>query len=197
MSATTIGYRFIIQSEKTPEYLETRIDAFLTGYTEKMLAMSEADFESHKRSLITKRLEKLKNLDQESSRHWNHIDTEYFDFESVYHDATHIQALSKGDMIEFFEHYVSPASSARSKLAIHLHAKGNSAPEKPAGVIEEGMKLLKLGPSVANEDGKSGLETKKAYVIDNVREFKSMLAVSAGPRPVRDLSEFEDLDSKL
>lgn len=78
---TTIGYRFIIQSEKTPEYLESRIDSFLDGFSKTLAAMPDAEFEGHKRSLITKRLEKLKNLDQESSRLWMHIDSEYLDFE--------------------------------------------------------------------------------------------------------------------
>lgn len=79
-SHTHIGYRFIIQSEKTPEYLETRIDSFLVGYAQTIAEMSETEFEGHKRSLITKRLEKVKNLDQESSRLWRQIDSEYFDF---------------------------------------------------------------------------------------------------------------------
>jgi insulysin len=78
---TSIGYRFIIQSEKPPEYLEGRIDSFLSGFAKTLSEMSEAEFEGHKRSLITKRLEKLKNLDQESNRLWSHIDGEYFDFE--------------------------------------------------------------------------------------------------------------------
>lgn len=77
---TTIGFRFIVQSEQTPEYLETRIDAFLTDYADTMAKMTDVDFESHKRSLITKRLEKLKNLDQESGRIWGNIDSEYLDF---------------------------------------------------------------------------------------------------------------------
>jgi insulysin len=81
MTTTTIGYRFIIQSEKTPEYLEERIDSFLSGYADTMANMTDSEFEGHKRSLITKRLEKLKNLDQESSRLWSYIDGEYFDFE--------------------------------------------------------------------------------------------------------------------
>jgi insulysin len=81
MTTTTIGYRFIIQSEKTPEYLEERIDSFLSGYADAMARMTDSEFEGHKRSLITKRLEKLKNLDQESSRLWSYIDGEYFDFE--------------------------------------------------------------------------------------------------------------------
>ncbi len=78
---TTIGYRFIIQSEKTPEYLESRIDSFLTNFLKVIEKMTDSEFESHKRSLITKRMEKLKNLDQESSRLWSYIDSEYLDFE--------------------------------------------------------------------------------------------------------------------
>lgn len=34
-------------------------------------------------------------------------------------------------------------------------------------------------------------------VIEDVRDFKSRLAVTAGPMPVRELSEYEELDSKL
>ncbi|CRK17429.1 hypothetical protein BN1708_017576 [Verticillium longisporum] len=43
--------------------------------------MSDTEFEGHKRSLIVKRLEKVKNLDQESSRHWTQIASEYYTFE--------------------------------------------------------------------------------------------------------------------
>lgn len=77
---TTVGFRFIIQSEKSPQYLETRIETFLTNYAQTLANMSEADFESNKRSLMVKRLEKLKNLDQETGRHWSQIYNEYYDF---------------------------------------------------------------------------------------------------------------------
>ncbi len=81
-ASTTIGYRFIIQSEKTPAFLESRINAFLITFDKMLEEMTDSEFEGHKSSLITKRLEKLKNLDQESGRLWNHIDNEYLDFES-------------------------------------------------------------------------------------------------------------------
>ena len=75
------GYRILIQSEKNPEYLEGRIDAFLTGFEKMLEEMSEEEFEAHKRSLINKRLEKLKNLTQENNRFWDHIVSECYDFE--------------------------------------------------------------------------------------------------------------------
>lgn len=81
LTTTTIGFRFIVQSEKTPQYLEGRIDSFLSGYATTIANMTDAEFEGHKRSVITRRCEKMKNLDQESNRLWLHIDGEYFDFD--------------------------------------------------------------------------------------------------------------------
>ena len=80
--ATTCGFRILIQSERTPGYLDTRIEAFLVQLGDIIDKMSDTDFEGHKRSLVIKRLEKPKNLDQESTRHWNQISGEYYDFES-------------------------------------------------------------------------------------------------------------------
>lgn len=81
-SATTYGFRFIIQSERKSEYLESRIDSFLQAQATAIREMSEESLESHKRSVIVKRLEKLKNLDQETGRHWTQISNEYYDFEA-------------------------------------------------------------------------------------------------------------------
>src|SRR5208282_5419315 len=50
VSETTLAYRIIIQSEKTPQYLESRIDAFLESYEQTIQEMSESVFEGHKRS---------------------------------------------------------------------------------------------------------------------------------------------------
>ncbi|KAG4269118.1 hypothetical protein FPRO04_12241 [Fusarium proliferatum] len=52
--------------------------------------MSETEFEGHKRSLIVRRLDKLRNLDQESARHWNQIKNEYYEFELAQRDAAQI-----------------------------------------------------------------------------------------------------------
>ncbi len=41
------------------------------------------------------------------------------------------------------------------------------------------------------------LNGTQPVVIDDVRDFKSSLPVTAGPRPMRDLSTYEDLESKL
>ncbi|CAD6592028.1 MAG: Insulinase (Peptidase M16) [Alectoria sarmentosa] len=277
MQATTMGYRVIIQSERPTEYLEERINAFLAHFGKSLQAMSAEDFESHKSSLIAKRLEKIKNLDQESSRFWSHISNEYLDFLSREHDVSHLKPLTKSDLIEFFDHYINPTSASRAKLSVHMIAQsspkevaGNIPPAEQkekvvstlgkyltamgidaeqekltkrfdgvdvtggdqAGIIDavaryldedvelaeedanevlaQGQQLLgTVLPSLGIEvkqtvDGVNGVEelpeappVKKTTFIENVREFKAGLQLTAGRKPVTDLSEFLDTEPKL
>lgn len=59
------GFKILVQSEKTAEFLLGRIEAFLTGFRKYLEEMDEESFEKEKASLISKRLEKVKNLGQE------------------------------------------------------------------------------------------------------------------------------------
>lgn len=277
MQATTMGYRVIIQSERPTEYLEERINAFLAHFGKSLETMSKEDFESHKSSLIAKRLEKIKNLDQESSRFWSHISNEYLDFLSREHDVSHLKPLSQSDLIEFYNHYIKPTSPSRAKLSIHMIAQsmpkevaGNMNPaeqkekvlttlgkcltamgidadqeklikrldgvdvtggdqagiinavaryldedaemaeEEANEVLAQGQQLLStilpaLGIKVKQSvDGVDGVEdlpeappVKKTTFIENVREFKAGLHVTAARKPVTDLSEFLDTEPKL
>ena len=107
-------------------------------------------------------------------------------------------------MIEFYQHFIHPSSPARSKLAIHMNAQ-SIAPDAPAvtDVIGKGLKVLGINKDKKDEeDGEvAAVEAQgngtTPYIITDVREFKSMLQVSAGPQPVRHITEFEELDSKL
>ena len=79
--AMVAAWRVLVQSEKDCAYLEKRIDNFLIGFEEVIRDMPAEEFEAHKVGLINKRLEKLKNLNQETGRFWGHITGEAFDFE--------------------------------------------------------------------------------------------------------------------
>jgi insulysin len=60
------GFRIMVQSERTAEYLEDRIEAFWTETFEQYLEeMSEEEFEKQKESLVLRKREKVKNLGQE------------------------------------------------------------------------------------------------------------------------------------
>jgi insulysin len=67
--------------------------------------------------------------------------------------------------------------------------------DKAASLLEEGLRMLDLMPKA--EEVAVEAPKKEPYVIENVRTFKASLPVSAGATPVKDLSEFEELDAKL
>lgn len=75
-----MSYRILIQSERSAAYLESRIEAFLESFKITLDEMSDEEFQRHVTSLIDKKLEKVKNLNQESGRYWMHIADEFFDF---------------------------------------------------------------------------------------------------------------------
>ncbi|KAI1148070.1 peptidase M16 inactive domain-containing protein [Nemania diffusa] len=190
-SATTYGFRFIIQSERTSEYLESRIDSFLNAQATAIKEMTDASFESHKRSVVVKRLEKLKNLDQETGRHWAQISNEYYDFEAAQHDAAHVEKLTKAEMIDFYSTFIDPASPKRAKLVVQLIAQGVSSGPKDTDAKKEETEAEKeeTTPPISNGT--------QPVLITSVRDYKARMAATAGPCAVHDLSEFEELDSKL
>lgn len=68
------------------------------------------------------------------------------------------------------------ASEERAKLVVQLFARGGSVAETNGDT----------------EEGKA-----EATVIEDVRSYKAGLAASAGARPARDVTEYEEVDAKL
>ena len=136
-ATTGIGYRFIIQSERSTDYLEARINALLVQLGEAIRAMPAAEFEGHRRSLIAKRLERLKNLNEELLRFWSHIAGEYYCFLQADIDAENLRAITQQDMVDFFDYYISPSSPHRAKVSVHLRAQATPAEVAPSLSPEE------------------------------------------------------------
>ncbi len=194
-AATMMGYRVLIQSERDPEYLETRINVFLLKMKMQVAGMSDEDFESHKRSLITKRLEKLKNLDSETARLWGYINGEYFNFYQVDKDVAEIRALTKDDIVHFFTKYVDPESSTRAKISVHLGAQ--AAPQVEAVRPEEQRQhfiglLSQLLAQVGVDVDEARL--KKQFAVVELSDKDAVIGATktyvGSSIPAKDLKEF-------
>lgn len=75
-----VGLRIVVQSERGPIYLENRVEAFLDHMRGVLEELPEDEFKEQKEGLRSKWLEKPKNLSEEVSRYWNHIDSGLHDF---------------------------------------------------------------------------------------------------------------------
>ncbi|KAK5694709.1 metalloprotease [Elasticomyces elasticus] len=267
------SYRVIIQSEKDCEYLEGRIEAWLTGYEQVMKDMAEDEFESYKTGLINKRLESLKNLNQETGRLWHHVISEVFDFELVYRDVENIEPLTKDEMLEFYQTYFAPTAATRAKVAIHMIAQASAdeiaekidpkeqrdqlvetlagflgqmdlqadaeklseklekvdiAGGDTEGIVSAVSAYLNEDPTTSNktEEVKNAIDQapavlaqvlpqlgvkaktpevveaapekkQKTVLIKDFKAWKASLPLSSGPKAVKELSAFEELEPKL
>lgn len=75
------GLRFIIQSEKAPHYLESRVEAFLKTMEKSVEEMGEEAFQKHIQALTIRRLDKPKKLAAECAKYWGEIISQQYNFD--------------------------------------------------------------------------------------------------------------------
>jgi insulysin len=97
------GVRFIIQSDKAPNYLDERIENFIELTKETLNKMNDDEFKVHIESLSLSKLEEPKKISQQSNIYWNEIVTRNFNFDREPIEVEDIKKLTKNDIVQFFE----------------------------------------------------------------------------------------------
>lgn len=165
-----MGLRIHIQSERSPIYLEERVDEFLTGFEDILTKMPETDFEKKKNGLIMKKLEKSKNLAEETAWLWSAIDSGYHDFSRREIDVENLRTLSKDDILDFLSHYILPRAHQRRKLSIHLQGRPKVEQRFSVEASEALLHLLKQnGVPVNDSDYKASSVAEPP--VEAVKEF--------------------------
>ncbi|KAG6833674.1 hypothetical protein H0H87_002870 [Tephrocybe sp. NHM501043] len=152
------GLRIVVQSEKTPGYLEERVEAFLDGMKSTIENMSEAEFMEQKNGLERKWLEKDKNLADETSYFVSHITTGQWDFLRRETDARLLKSVTKEDLLQLFLTHVHPSSATRSKLSVHMISQ-KPRPKKVSVAASQAFDALlrQAGIEVGSEAWKKSL----------------------------------------
>jgi insulysin len=116
---------FLIQSDSfDPIHVDARIENFLTVFRTKiMVEMTEEDFQDNVDSFCESILEKDKNLGEESSKHWNVINNQTYQFRRLHQIAQEARRLTKVDVLRFFDRFVLAKSPYRRKLSIQMFGK--------------------------------------------------------------------------
>ncbi|ESK89443.1 insulin-degrading enzyme [Moniliophthora roreri MCA 2997] len=139
--STLKGIAIVIQSEKTPGYLESRVDAFLDYMKNMIEEMSEEAFTEQKAGLEKRWREDYKNLSEEANAYYWYIDSGSWDFYRRENDAEKLKDVTKDEVMKCFMEYVHPSSQTRAKLSVHLHAK-KSPPKKVSVAAAEAFGKL-------------------------------------------------------
>uniref|UniRef100_G1NA86 Insulin degrading enzyme n=1 Tax=Meleagris gallopavo TaxID=9103 RepID=G1NA86_MELGA len=117
------GLRFIIQSEKPPHYLESRVEAFLKTMEKCIEDMTEEAFQKHIQALAIRRLDKPKKLSAECAKYWGEIISQQYNFDRDNIEVAYLKTLTKDDIIQFYKVLLAIDAPRRHKVSVHVLAR--------------------------------------------------------------------------
>ncbi|XP_020576431.1 nardilysin-like [Phalaenopsis equestris] len=121
MTYRVLGFCFCVQSSNyNPCYLHQRIDNFIGGLRDLLEKLDDETFQNHKNSLIANKLEKDPSLSYETGRYWSQIVDRRYQFDMPEQEAEELKAISKSDLINWYNTYFAPSSPKCRRLGIHL-----------------------------------------------------------------------------
>lgn len=116
-----LGFAVLVMSgEHGPAHLDARMDAFLEAFAQQLASMSSEEFEKHRASLISAKLQRDPTMAHESDRAWDAIATRRYDFNTRRDEVAHLRAIELAQVQQFYERHLRPNSPARRKLSIHV-----------------------------------------------------------------------------
>ncbi|KAF8953411.1 Insulinase (Peptidase M16) [Haplosporangium bisporale] len=177
INAGSTGLRIVVQSERDPRFLQSRIEDFLVTRIGTMFGeMTEAEFVKHVRSLVNKKLETDKMLKEETTRYWEQISSKVYDFAQIPQEVAAMQAVTLSDVKVFYQIWMHPASGLCRSLQVHMRSQA-------------------LGPYSEMEEVDQSKDRRSPPIVDvmvkDIVQFKAGLTLSKAPLPVDILSRHD------
>lgn len=114
------GVRLIIQSDRSPVYLDERIENFIQLTKENLEKMTDDEFKQHVEALILTKLEEPKKMSHQLELYWNEVVSHQYNFDRENIEVEEIKKLTKQDVVDFFNRYIDPCGPERRKLAVYI-----------------------------------------------------------------------------
>ncbi|MBA0759774.1 hypothetical protein Gotri_022609 [Gossypium trilobum] len=122
------GVQFIIQSTvKGPAHIDSRVEAFLKMFENKLYEMTNDEFKSNVNALIDMKLEKHKNLREESRFYWREITDGTLKFDRREAEVAALKKLTQQELIEFFNENVKVGATRKKTLSVRVHGNQHLA----------------------------------------------------------------------
>ncbi|XP_068709633.1 insulin-degrading enzyme-like [Montipora foliosa] len=178
------GLHVLIQSEKEPSLLDSRVENFLQGVEDYIKSMSDQEFKNHVEALAVKRLDKPKKLSTECSKHWKEILSRQYNFDRDNIEVALLMTVKKDDIVSFYKDLIALKAPRRHKLAVHILSKSMNK-----AVYEKGIN----DTIIENDKVEDANHQSTPTIIDDIAAFKSSLPLF----PVAPASHNKPTKSKL
>ncbi|XP_041024462.1 insulin-degrading enzyme-like 1, peroxisomal [Juglans microcarpa x Juglans regia] len=138
------GVQFIIQSTvKGPGNIDLRVEAFLKTFESKIYEMTDDEFKNNVNTLIDMKLEKYKNLREESGFYWREIYNGTLKFDRKESEVAALRKLTQKELIDFFNDYIKVGAPQRKSLSVGVYGNLHSS-EYTADASEQGPSSVKI-----------------------------------------------------
>ena len=179
------GLRIIVQSDRHPKYVEQRIKTFLDSMLHQVSGMTEEEFNRHKESLATQRLEKPKMLTTLFAVFWNEISSQQYNFDRTDIEVAHLSTIKKEQILKFYKEMIQ--SETQHKLSVYVI----STVEDSESIEKD---IVKPDKNLDTSDTTDTIEHKK---IDDILTFKLSQSLYPLLKPFNDIPRKGAHSSKL
>uniref|UniRef100_A0A5B7AKQ5 Putative Insulinase (Peptidase family M16) family protein isoform 1 n=1 Tax=Davidia involucrata TaxID=16924 RepID=A0A5B7AKQ5_DAVIN len=125
------GLQFIIQSTvKGPRHIDLRVEAFLKMFESRLYEMSNDEFKSNVNALIDMKLEKHKNLREESGFYWREISDGTLKFDRRECEVAALKQLTQKELTDFFNEYIKVGAPGKKTLSVQVYGSLHSSEYK-------------------------------------------------------------------
>ncbi|KAJ1667177.1 metalloprotease [Coemansia sp. RSA 1646] len=121
------SFEFIVQGEQNPIYTKLRIDAFIRGFREKLVGLSDNDIQDKINVLAKLILEKHKSIAEQADEDWDAIDGGWYDFNAKHKLVERLRMVKKEDVLGAWDKHINPETASESYTRIDYHAWSQKA----------------------------------------------------------------------
>eukprot|EP00898_Chlorokybus_atmophyticus_P006740 jgi/Chlat1/7067/Chrsp57S06767 len=176
------GVHFVLQSTAhDAAYLDQRVESFLVTFGQTLASMTDDAFKEHVEALAASKLEKFKNLGEEAQRHWGEIETGTYMFDRVNIEVAELRQLALGDLLQFFQNFLSSSTTKRRRLTSQVFGKNHRSALHPS--VRE-----KQTPSPAQEAQVLGFDGKAEQLT---QESSIAVTLDDGSQLILDVQAFK------
>ena len=114
------GLRVIVQSDKDPQHVEERVEAFLWKMGADLENLADEVFEKHVTSLAFKHLETRKKLTAQHAEYWGDMISQQYHFDHDNTEVRHLRTLTKNNICQFYKQLITENAPECRELTTYV-----------------------------------------------------------------------------
>ncbi|KAJ2812522.1 metalloprotease, partial [Coemansia furcata] len=101
-----------VEGESNPMYVTMHINKFIHDMPQRLLELTDEQFNDRVQSLTKKYQERVKNIGQEAGGYSAKVNSGSYDFDRNNIMARHLQSIAKEELLVFWNKYINPSTAS-------------------------------------------------------------------------------------